>query len=507
MNISNAICRGFVGLIIIAAGNRASTLAADSSGGPESAKQAADSELRYRFASGQSLVYDVKIEADLPDSVETHEGQLTYNVKAVDAEGNATLTCSGNLAKHDAPKHQQRFGPPHIPMLSPMRGMFRPAEAAEIVADPHGNLVKYNEAASDAQLPFLLGPTIQLVLEPLPTDKAAAWTSEQPIAVYERDSGRTYLTAKETTTFTVEQPTADATVIHKRIQLATNAKSGDEPYLQLEGDCQVTFDRSMQLVRRIDSKMTIKINQDNTTVRVPVTMSVRLLDAAEVEKLAATRKADEVAAHARQIEDAKPKVLDASAITALLADLQSGDGFKVNGACDKLAKSVLVDSRQAEVEEALDRLLARGSQNFGPAKDAARALRIWGTKKSVPALAAVVDDKDSFTRAEIIKTLAKFNDPRGAEAIAGVFYIGFGRDVATQALTDMGATAEPYVIPLLGDREESVRKDAAELLGKIGTDKSLRPLESLEAKETGWTKEAVTKAIAAIKDRQRPNVQ
>ena len=503
MKISNAICRSFVGLIIIIAGNRAIVLAADTSGAPETTKQDAGSELRYGFTSGQSLVYEVKIEADLPDSVETHDGQLTYNVKAVDAEGNATLTCSGNLAKHDARKHPQHFGPPRMPLLSPMRMMFRPAEAAEIVADSHGNLVKYNEAASDWQLPFLLGPTIQLVLEPLPTDKATPWTSEQPIAVYERDNGRIYLTAKETTTFTLEQPTAETAVVHKQIQLATNAKSGDEAYLQQDGDCQVTFDRSMRLVRRIDSKMTIKINQDNTTVRVPVTLSVRLLDAAEVEKLAAARKADEAAAHARQIEDAKPKVLDAGTITALLADLQSGDGFKVNGACDKLAKSVLVDSRQAEVEEALDRLLARGSQNFGPAKDAARALRVWGTKKSVPALAAAVDDKDIFTRAEIIKTLARFNDPRGAEAIAGVFYIGFGRDVATQALTDMGATAEPYVIPLLDDREESVRKDAAELLGKIGTDKSLRPLESVEAKETGWTKEAITKAIAAIKDRQR----
>jgi HEAT repeat protein len=119
-------------------------------------------------------------------------------------------------------------------------------------------------------------------------------------------------------------------------------------------------------------------------------------------------------------------------------------------------------------------------------------------------LAAAVDDQDIFTRAEILRTLAKLPDPRGAEAIAGVFYIGFGRDVAIQSLTEMGATAEPYVIPLLKDRDQSVRKDAAELLGKIGTDQSIAPLEALEAKESGWTKEAASKAIAAINGRYHP---
>ena len=504
MRIATAICQGLVGLIIVAAGSGAICWAAGPSGDSETARENADSDLRYQFRSGQSLVYDVKIEADLPDSVQTQTGQLSYTVKAVEADGSATLTCSGNLATHDVPKHQQRSSPPRIPMLSPIRGMFISAEAPEIVADPHGNLVKYNQASSDTQLPFLLGTTIELVLVPLPTNKTATWASERPIAVYEKNNARTYFTAKENTTFTLEQSTAETAVIHERFQLVTNAKSGDEPYLQQDGDGHVTFDRRSRLVRQIDSKMTIKVNEDNTTVRVPVTISVRLVDAAELEKLAAARKAAEAAAQARQIEEAKPKVLNSDAITALLADLQGRDIFKVNGACDKLAKSVVVNSRQAEAEEALDQLVSLGSQNFGPAKDAARALRVWGTKKSVPALAAAVGDKDIFTRAEIMRTLAKFNDPRGAEAIANVFYIGFGRDVAIQSLTEMGPTAEPYVIPLLNDREDSVRKDAAELLGKIGTDKSIAPLESLEAKETGGTKEAATKALAAIRKLQHP---
>ncbi len=501
MRITTAICGGLVGSIIIATGGRAVSLAAGPSGAT-AAKENADTELRYRFSAGQQLVYDVKIEADLPDSVQTQTGQLSYNVKAVDAEGSATLTCSGNLASHDAPKHPERFGPVLMPRLSPRGGMFRFAETPEIVVDRHGNLVKFNQAASDTQLPYLLGPAIQQVLPPLPTDDKAPATAQRPVAVYEKRDAASYFTAKETTTVTLEQPTAETVVVHQRLQLATTAKSGDAPYLEQDGDAQATFDRRAGMVRRIDAKTTIKINQDNTTMRAAVTLSVRLMEAAELEKLAAARKAEEAAAHARQIEEAKPKVLDDAAITALLADMQGSDIFKVNGACDKLAKSVMVDSRQAEVEAALDRVLARGSQNFGPAKDAARALRVWGTNKSVPALAAAAGDKDSFARAEVMKTLAKFPDPRGAAAIAGVFYVGFGRDVAIQSLTQIGAVAEPYVIPLLQDRDESVRKDAAELLGKIGTDKSLPPLASLAAKETDWNKEAATKAIAAIKERQ-----
>ena len=504
MKFTRFFCRGLLVLIFIAAANGAMSVAAGPSGAPETAKEGADAGLRYRFTSGQSLVYEVKIEADLPDSVQTQTGQLTYNVKAVDADGNATLTCSGNLTTRDAPKQQQPLGPSHLPVLSPNRGQFDPAEAPEILADPQGNLVKYNQAASDAQLPYFLGRRIQLVLPPLPADKKATSTSERPITVYEKNRSRSYFAARQTTTFAFEQPMTETTVIREQFQLATIAKSGDDPYLQQDGDRQVTFDLHSGLIRRIDAKTTIKVNQDNTTVRIPVSMSVRLVDAAELEKLAAARKADDAAARARQIEDAKPKLLDAGAIDGLLADLRSNDGFKANGACDKLAKSVVVASRQAEVEEALDRLVPRGSQNFGPAKDAARALRVWGTKKSVPVLAAAVGDKDGFTRVEIMRTLAKFDDPRGAEAIAGVFYIGFGRDVAIQSLTAYGATAEPYVIPLLKDREPSVRKDAAELLGKIGTDKSLRPLESLQAEETDWVKEAATKAIAAIKERQHP---
>ena len=502
MRVATAIYRGIVVLNVIAAGSRAVSLAADPSGGPAAAKENADSGLQYRFSAGQSLVYEVKIEADLPDSIQTQTGQLSYNVKAVDAEGRATVICTGNLASHDVPKHPERFGPPLMPRLSPRGGMFRLAETPEIVIDRHGNLVKFNQAASDTQLPFLLGPAMQLVLPPLPTDDKAPATAQRPIAVYEKHDTPSYFTANETTTVTLEQPTAETAVSHQRLQLATNAKSGEAPYLEQDGDAQVTFDRRAGLVRRIDAKTSIRVNQDNTTFRAAVTLSVRLMEAAELEKLAAVRKAEEAAARARQIEEAKPKLLDDAAITGLLADLASSDGFKVNGACDKLAKSVMVDSRQAEVEAALDHLLARGSQNFGPAKGEARALRVWGTKKSVPALAAAVGDKDIFTRAEVMRTLAKFPDPRGAEAIAGVFYIGFGRDVAIQSLTEMGATAEPYVIPLLLNRDESVRKDAAELLGKIGTDKSLAPLESLVAKETGWNKDAATTAIAAIKERQ-----
>jgi len=103
-------------------------------------------------------------------------------------------------------------------------------------------------------------------------------------------------------------------------------------------------------------------------------------------------------------------------------------------------------------------------------------------------------------RSEVIEALARVGDVRAAEAIVGVFEKD--RIHAKQALQQMGAAAEPAVLPLLKHTEWSVRHEACQLLAAIGTPAVCPPCRRLPATKNGLVQQSAKQAMEAIKQRK-----
>jgi HEAT repeat protein len=126
-----------------------------------------------------------------------------------------------------------------------------------------------------------------------------------------------------------------------------------------------------------------------------------------------------------------------------------------------------------------------------------KALAVWGTERSVPVLAGLLTDKtDVFTRAEALKALGAFPDPRAAEAVAK--YLPNDMHGASRALETMGPVAEPAVLLLLKHDKPEVRCAACRVLTIIGTKRSIPALEGATHDLGPFVAQNAREALAVI---------
>ena len=465
---------------------------------------------RYQFKAGEHYIYEINIEATLPDGKETLSGQSEYTVKSVDATtGQMTLVNRATLATRKEAKPVARpMGPP-MRRPGPFGGPFSgPSYGTprEVVIDPQGTAIKYN---GDCQLPFLLGNLWQLLIDPLPAEGKQTWDLKRDIAITEaedrfrwigpmmsRDSSGARRPGHETTTYTLGPVAAGIVTIQKKYELATAEKAGDAPAMEHVGTGQIKFDLKAGVPASVEMNLTIRINTENATVRIPTVVKARLLDAAEAAKIIRDQAAAQEKVRATIAENAKPKPIDDAAIDQALTDLKAKDVFKVRAAADQLAKAIPIEARRAQVAAALEPLLT--DRDHWIPISAAKGLGAWGSKANVPALIAALNERDVFLRAAAMAALGNLKDPRAAEAIAKTFLDFASRRDAGNALRAMGAMAEPVVIPLLNDRDWGVQLEACKVLGDIGTAASLKPLQSLPPNTNRLVTTEAEKAIAAI---------
>jgi HEAT repeat protein len=128
-------------------------------------------------------------------------------------------------------------------------------------------------------------------------------------------------------------------------------------------------------------------------------------------------------------------------------------------------------------------------------------LGTWGSAEDVPKLIAMLEG-NMVVRQAAITALGKHPDERGAEAVAQHMSDTQTRRQAGQALRSMGAAAEAAVAPLLDHADWIVRLEAAKILGAIGTENSIAPLEAFRANSRGSGITEADKAIKAIRERQ-----
>jgi serine/threonine protein kinase len=153
-----------------------------------------------------------------------------------------------------------------------------------------------------------------------------------------------------------------------------------------------------------------------------------------------------------------------------------------------------------DVSRALNPLLTQDK----PAKiAAAEALAHWGTKENVLALVDRLTLDDGDVRKPAIQALVRIKAPRGLAAVADRLEDIWDRQQSgvANALKSAGPAAEEAVIPHLKSKDHFGRREAAQILAAIGTEKSLPALEEVRNDKDHFFHNDVETAIKAIRTR------
>ncbi len=493
------LCRVIFAIVFLVWASQAATVAA-----------AESAALRYGFKDGQTYVYDLSIQVDLPDGQRTISGLSKYQVKSVDAAtGRITLTHSADLATSWKAPPQANLGPRAMRLAVPPPFIFTNYNApCQIVIDPDGTIVRYERKS---QLPYLLGNAWALAIEPLPAAGQKTWQRKRDIEIVEQETSFWMVhplankavnrSAKEVIDYSVADPAAQPLVITRAYSLTTEEQVNGEAVFSQKGEGKVTFDSSAGMVQGIDEKYTLHVNDPGVTLRIPIAIEARLLSDAEAQKFVADRKAATQQARLAAEESQKAKPIDDSELDQLLGSIKSSNQTKHHQALDKLARSTPIEKRRDEVAAILVGLLS--ARDNWTVTSAEKALKLWGNDKSTEALIKLLDDRSVFIRNGAIDALATSKSAAVADAVAKCLTDPGAGQQASKALKAMGDIAEKPVLPLLKDKEWTVRMSACEILAVTGTAQSSDALKAASNDENGLVQMKATEALKAIESRAK----
>jgi HEAT repeat protein len=190
-----------------------------------------------------------------------------------------------------------------------------------------------------------------------------------------------------------------------------------------------------------------------------------------------------------------------SAFTAL-KDLQVGQDIKVLQPIDDAVAAAHEDSAlRADLEKQLSALLPSDASRM--AKDyACRMLRIIGTADSVPALAALLTDKDNSHMARF--ALERMSAPEAAKAlrdalpkVGGALKVGVIGSLGSRR----DAASVPALTELLSDNDMAIARAAACALGDIGSADSAKVLLDAAKKSPEDAKPVIADAALRCAER------
>ena len=460
--------------------------------------------MSYQFQAGRQYAYEIKIEAELQNTIETREGVSIYDVLSAN-DRQMVLKQSGALRVQTKPRpgHNVMMWPPRIPRFPGPLGFpgFGPSGPEGITINHEGHLILSKPLTP---LPFLLGDLETLVIEELPADGKPSWQKLRDVLAIEwkssgfppiglhRMGSQSERPAKEQIDYAVVNSRSDAVRIKKTYSFRSAPEADGSAHFDMSGSGEFTFDRRQDVIRALSMKYTVTVNEPNLTLRVPVSLNCRLLTA---EELAAHKEEGRGEAHRRG------KGQRAQAAGPGRAG-RAGGRFGLHGpasaqeAAERLAK-VIVDTDPAPVARALVPLLH--SSNEWVQRAAAKALAVWGTPETEDALIEASTSEDFWVRTAAMEALGKRKSEKAAIAVAAQMYRN--RHEAGETLKHMGRVAETATIGCLKDRDQWVRQEACQVLAEIGGQASLNALRQYARRVTAIDQMAADQAIEAIKKR------
>ena len=155
-----------------------------------------------------------------------------------------------------------------------------------------------------------------------------------------------------------------------------------------------------------------------------------------------------------------------------MADLDSGDEQRAA----KAANTLQTANVPALSPEVLAMLAQRINEPDNMARSAlARLLGQHATPQYVPLLLRLLKGSDRSLHREAVRALGRLKDQRACEPLAEM--VATGRDYqAAEALKEIGPAAEEAVLRLFQEKHFDTRRQACEILHRIGTRRSLEAL-------------------------------
>ena len=145
-------------------------------------------------------------------------------------------------------------------------------------------------------------------------------------------------------------------------------------------------------------------------------------------------------------------------------------------AVDALLKIQPQDIQDKAVRQQIARNFRELAMKDSAGNDQGKAIRglvLYGGKYSVPLLVEILEDQSFKAPAELFDGLASFPDPKGAEALCKQLGNFFNHREAVHALRTMGVAAEDALMKAAPSDDAQTSLAAVELLGEVGTKKSL----------------------------------
>lgn len=263
--------------------------------------------------------------------------------------------------------HQLKFSGHWYETTIPTPGSFLPSGLQHRNFGGKIDVTSSGESIRDdpnAMLPLLLGSISRVGIEPLPTSAPGREVSTQRIVIQNPEKqqrrsafdpfgfgnfGRRHrppwmrkqtpatkelkkMLGSESTTMVLEQPTKDGISLRKTYSLIVDGESGDEPPLIVSGTGNGVFDHVDGRMLKMKYTLSIKVHDENVTLRIPVTMNYKLVDQ---ETLAEERLANE----ARKIKRAAEKA-NATPTTTKKSTFRSPGGKSTRAAGPQKYESV-----------------------------------------------------------------------------------------------------------------------------------------------------------------------
>jgi hypothetical protein len=175
---------------------------------------------------------------------------------------------------------------------------------------------------------------------------------------------------------------------------------------------------------------------------------------------------------------------------------------------DRAIDALLQISPEEIPDKAVRKQIARNfremakNETHGPAeRKAIQGLALYGGKFSVPILIDLLDRRNGPAPSELFEALGMYPDPQGADAVTRQLGNVFNHEAAVGALRAMGRAAEDALQKAAPSNNPKISLAAVQLLGEVGTQKSLSLLAKAAKSTNRDVADAAQEARKAIRER------
>jgi len=130
-----------------------------------------------------------------------------------------------------------------------------------------------------------------------------------------------------------------------------------------------------------------------------------------------------------------------------------------------------------------------------------KGMVVWGGKHSVPFLLDLLDEPHSFVAEHVFRALGELKDERAGTRVAAKLGDFFLHQHAVSCLRRMGPAAEPALLQVAPSNDRKKCLAAIQLLGDVGTEKSLATLRTAVQSRNVEVRAAAKLAIQQIRQR------